>query len=83
MSEWIKWQIFKVYLRFNKARLYKGLIATTNYIVITDKINDGYVEPQFAEAFLEQLEPIMDSLKLLARDYKLGKQPVDFGDVDE
>lgn len=58
----------------SKLRLSKAILATKNYVVITDTINDGYVEPQYAEEFLEQIEPIVEHLKQLAREYTLTVQ---------
>lgn len=52
------------------------LLKSKNYIVITETINDGHVEPQYAEEFLEQIEPLVEHLKQLAREYTLAKQKV-------
>ncbi len=59
----------------SKLRL-ASLLKSKNYIVITETINDGYVEPQYAEEFLEQLEPICENLRLTAREYTLAKSKI-------
>jgi hypothetical protein len=56
----------------SKLRL-ANLFKSKNYIVITETINDGYVEPHYAEEFLEQLEPICENLKQMVREYTLAK----------
>lgn len=62
----------------SKLRL-ASLLKSKNYIVITETISDGHVAPQYAEEFLEELEPICESLKQLAREYSLAK----LGDKNE
>lgn len=56
----------------SKLRL-ANLLKSKNYIVITETINDGHVEPQYAEEFLEQIEPLVESLRQLAREYTLAQ----------
>lgn len=55
----------------NKLRMIWSLLKTTNYVVITDTINDGYVEPQHAHDFLELIEPLTQHLRVLGREYLL------------
>lgn len=50
---------------------FASLLKTKNYIVITDTINDGHVEPEVAEEFLNILEPICENLKQLVREHTL------------
>lgn len=55
----------------NKLRLIMAILRTKNYIVITDDVDDGYVEPQHAHDFLELLQPICEHLKQLGREVTL------------
>lgn len=52
-----------------KIRLILSILTTKNYIVITDRINDGYVEPQVAHEYLEMLSPISEYLKQLGAEH--------------
>ena len=57
----------------SKLRTVISIIKTKNYIVITDDINDGYVEPHAAHSFLAEVEPILEHLKQTGREYNLQK----------
>jgi len=57
----------------DKIRPLFELIRTRSFIVITDRINSGKVDPASAEYYLETLEPVMEHLKQLARAYTMEK----------
>lgn len=56
----------------SKFKMITSVLKTDNYIVITDDINYGSVNPQDAEDYLEVLGQITEMLKESAREYTLS-----------
>lgn len=56
----------------SKLRIILAILRTRNYIVITDHISDGYVEPQYASDFLGLVEPVADELRLTTIHMRRG-----------
>ena len=56
----------------SKLRCIISLLSTNNYVVITDSINDGHVEPLAANEFSEQLYQVAQQVDSLAREVNLA-----------
>lgn len=56
----------------SKIRCILSLLVTKNYIVITDKINDGYVMPDAASAMSLQIGEVYNYVEDLADGYELA-----------
>lgn len=51
----------------SKLRCIVSLLTTKNYVVITDTISDGHVEPYAADAFSDLIGPVYANLIELTR----------------